>query len=155
MQGSPVVIEILNRQLTLELTSMDVYLHQGRMLGDWGYEKLKERLVHESDDERRHADLLIQRILFLEGVPNVLARRDVPIGTDPKTILENDLRYEFEVAKDLNSAMAVCVDQGDNASRVILEELLKETEDDHINWLESQLFLIENVGLQNYLAQQL
>jgi len=155
MQGTATVIEVLNRQLTLELTSMDVYLQQGRMLEDWGYQKLKERLVHESGDERQHADRLIQRILFLEGEPQVLARKEVAIGASPQVMLENDLRYEYEVAKKLNEGIAVCVAASDNASRALLEDLLKETENDHIFWLEAQLFLIDSLGVQNYLAQQL
>lgn len=155
MQGTATVIEVLNRQLILELTSMDVYLQQGRMLEDWGYQKLKERLVHESGDERQHADRLIQRILFLEGEPQVLARKEVAIGASPQAMLENDLRYEYEVAKKLNEGIAVCVAASDNASRALLEDLLKETENDHIFWLEAQLFLIDSLGVQNYLAQQL
>lgn len=155
MKGTATVLEILNRQLTLELTSMDVYLQQGRMLEDWGYHKLKERLIHESGDERGHADRLIQRILFLEGEPQVLRRNEVAIGASPKAMLENDLRYEYEVATKLNEGIAVCVAAGDNASRALLEDLLTETENDHILWLEAQVFLIENLGLQNYLSQQL
>lgn len=155
MQGKQNIIDLLKVQLTLELTSMDVYLLQGRMLEDWGYHKLKERLVHESGDEREHADRLIQRILFLQGVPDVLARKPLAIGGNVEEMLRYDLKYEYEVAQALNQAMAVCVAEGDNASRALLEELLKDTEDDHIRWLESQLFLIEQLGIQNYLTEQL
>lgn len=155
MKGSQAVVDMLCSQLALELTSMDVYLQQGRMLEDMGYNKLKERLVHESEDERQHADRLIQRILFLEGEPDVLARGAAKMGKTPQEMLSNDLQHEYAVAKALNEGIALCVKEGDNASRALLEELLKDTEEDHINWLESQLFLIKDVGLEMYLSEQL
>ena len=155
MQGSQAVVEKLNALLAGELSAMDLYLLQGRMLGDWGYSKLQERLVHESADERQHADLLIQRILFLNGKPDMAARVAVPVGDDPKQMLQNDLQYELEVAKALNEAMAVCVAEGDNASRELLERLLKDTELDHILWLEKQLRLIESIGVELYLSEQI
>lgn len=155
MHGKQAVVDALNHILAHELSAMDVYLQQGRMCGDWGYTKLEERLVHESGDERTHADRLIQRILFLDGEPNVLARVELAIGRNVEEMLSGDLSYELTVAKKLNEAMQLCVDQGDNASRALLEDLLKETESDHIHWLESQLFLINDVGRALYLAQQI
>ena len=155
MQGSPKVIAKLKELLTGELTSMDLYLVQGRLFDDWGYTKLKERLTHESEDERHHADLLIQRLLFLEAEPNVLARQDLAVGKTPKEILELDLAYELDVARSLNEAIAVCVEEGDNVSRKILDQLLHDTEGDHIRWLEAQMVLIEQTGLANYLARQI
>ena len=116
---------------------------------------MEERLVHESSDERAHADRLIQRILFLDGEPNVLARIDLKIGRNVEEMFKGDLDYELTVAKNLNEAMQLCVAQADNASRALLEDLLKETENDHIRWLESQLFLIKELGLSLYLAQQI
>jgi bacterioferritin len=155
MQGSQVVIEKLNSLLAGELSAMDLYLLQGRMFGDWGYTKLQERLVHESGDERQHADLLIQRILFLNGKPDVTARVPVNVGDSPKQMLQNDLQYELDVAKALNDAMAVCVAEGDNASRELLERLLKDTEQDHILWLETQLRLMDSVGVELYLSEHI
>lgn len=155
MQGSKAVIDQLNRILAGELSSMDLYLLQGRMCGDWGYSKLQERLVHESSDEREHADLLIQRILFLGGEPDMTTRVKLAPGAEPKQMLENDLKYEIDVAKSLNEAMAVCLNEGDNASRELLERLLKDTEFDHIFWLEAQVKLINALGTELYLAEQM
>lgn len=155
MQGDSDVIDSLNALLTKELSAVDVYLVQGAMLDDWGYTKLHERIAHEADDERMHVLKLVQRILFLEGTPNVSARANLPIGSNPKEMFEHDLAYELEVAKMLNDAMALCRDRGDNGTRALLEGLLKDTEEDHILWFESQLFLIGQIGLENYLAEKL
>ena len=155
MKGKPTVIAMLNERLAGELGSTDLYLLQGRMLQDWGYNKLHERLVHESSDERNHADLLIQRILFLDGVPDMSTRVKVVVGSNPQEMLENDLQYELDVARGLNEGIALCDKEGDNGTRALLTELLKETENDHIFWLESQLKLIGVLGLDKYLAQQL
>ena len=155
MKGSEAVIRSLNALLTNELTAIDQYLVQSRMLENWGYRKLYERISHESDDERGHATKLIERILFLEGQPDVGARAKLTIGADPKQILENDIAFEIEVAKQLNDAIALCRDQGDNGTRELLEELLNDTERDHIFWFESQLKLIDQVGLKRYLAEMM
>ncbi len=155
MQGNPAIIKTLNSILAEELSSMDLYLLQGRMCDDWGYGKLRDRLVHESSDERDHADAVIQRILFLEGEPDVLVRVPLAVGKTPREILENDLKYEIEIAKKLNAGIAQCVAEGDNTTRALLERLLVDTESDHIFWLESQLTLINDVGIQQYLAEQM
>ncbi len=155
MKGSKEVIRNLNALLTNELTAIDQYLVQSRMLENWGYQKLYERISHESDDERGHSAKLVQRILFLEGQPEVAARARLRIGANPKEILENDLALELEVAQALNDAIAVCRDEGDNGTRELLEELLNDTERDHIFWFESQLKLIDEVGLKNYLAERI
>lgn len=155
MKGKPAVVAKLNELLAGELSAMDTYLLQGRALGDWGYRKLSERLVHESEDERGHADALIQRILFLEGEPNVTSRVSIAPGKAPQEMLENDLQYELAVAKALNEAMQLCMKEGDNGSRALLERLLSDTESDHIFWLEQQVGLIQQLGLQQYLAEQL
>lgn len=155
MKGKPTVIDKLNQLLAGELSAMDTYLLQGRALGDWGYSKLSQRLVHESEDERKHADLLIQRILFLEGEPNILGRVPMTPGKSPREMLENDLGYELDVAKALNEAMLVCISEGDNGSRALLEGLLIDTESDHIFWLQQQVGLIQQLGEQRYLAEQL
>ncbi len=155
MKGTPAVLTKLNELLAGELSAMDTYLLQGRILGDRGYRKLGQRLAHESEDERRHADALIQRIVFLEGVPNVTARVRMVTGKTPKEMLENDLRYERTVARALNAAMAASTAEGDNGSRALLEGLLSETESDHILWLEQQLGLMATLGIEQYLAEQL
>lgn len=155
MQGNPAVVSALNELLAGELSSADLYVLQGRMFDDWGFHALRDRLLHEAEDERGHADKLIARILFLGGEPDVLKRLSLPIGKTPQEILENDLKYELDVAKSLNAAMALCVTNGDNASRELLAGLLVDTEQDHINWLEAQVHLIGQLGSQRYLAQQI
>ena len=155
MQGSKKIVRTLNALLTQELTAMDQYLVQARMLENWGYGKLHERIAHESEDERAHADRLVQRILFLEGQPEVGARAKIDVGTNPKEILENDLAHELQVAKGLNEAIALCRDLHDNVTRGLLEELLHDTETDHVFWFESQLKLIDEVGLKKYLAEMI
>jgi bacterioferritin len=155
MKGNPSIVAMLNTRLAAELSSMDLYLLQGRMLQDWGYGKLGERLVHESGDERQHADLLIQRILFLDGVPDMTKRLNLAVGANPQEMFEGDLQYEYEVANGLNEGIALCEQARDSGTRKILQQLLSDTEDDHILWLETQLRLIASLGLQAYLAEQL
>lgn len=155
MKGNPSVIAMLNTRLAAELSSMDLYLLQGRMLHDWGYNKLSERLVHESGDERQHADLLIQRILFLEGVPDMSKRLTLTIGANPEEMFKGDLQYEYDVANGLNEGIALCEQALDSGTRKVLQQLLSDTEDDHILWLETQLRLIASLGLKGYLAEQL
>ncbi|MGB8330920.1 MAG: ferritin-like domain-containing protein [Polyangiales bacterium] len=122
MRGNSEIIECLNALLANELTAIDQYLVQARMLEDWGFTRLQERIGHEADDERAHADRLVKRILFLEGQPDMASRVGIKIGSDPKEMLE---------------------------------ELLRDTEEDHIFWLEQQLSLIEKVGVKNCLQEQL
>lgn len=155
MKISDAVINKLNALLAGELSSMDLYLVQGRILGDWGFSKLQERLVHESADERGHADLLIQRILFLEGEPNMSARTPASVGKTPLEMLQNDLKYEIEISVALNEGIALCVAEKDNGTRELLEQLLVDTESDHIFWLQCQLKLIDSVGIQRYLSEQM
>lgn len=155
MKGKPVIISMLNERLAAELSAMDLYLLQGRMLENWGYHKLQERFVHESEDERGHADRLIQRVLFLDGEPDMTSRLSLRPGKNPKEVLENALAYELEVAEALNAGIKLAETEGDNGTRHLLEELLKDTEEDHIFWLEAQLRLIAALGLDKYLAQQL
>lgn len=154
MKGDPDVLARLDDLLTDELTSADLYLYFSRHLRDQGYVRLYERLAHEADDEMLHAKQLVERIILLGGDPNVLRRRDKPTPKDPKAILEESLEYELEVAKKLNEAIRVCDEKGDAGSRMILDQLLSDTEDDHVDWLEAQLHLIEQIGLEAYLAEQ-
>jgi bacterioferritin len=155
MKGNTKIIDILNKLLAGELTSMDQYFTHSRMYDDWGFNKLYERIDHEMDDEKQHADHLIRRILFLEGVPAVGNRSPLKIGKDVPEMLENDLELERSVITALRNAIAVCEQEQDYQTREILEAMLADTEEDHAHWLEKQLGLIKKVGLQNYLQSQM
>jgi len=155
MKGSQKVIDLLNKQLTLELTSMDQYLAHAKIYEDWGINKLHEQLAHEHEEELDHAKALIERILFLEGTPDTVSREKVNVGTNVKEMLENDLKAEYTVAESLRSIIAVCEEEKDYVSREVLEQLLDDTETDHIYWLEQHLGLIEKIGLQNYIQSQM
>ena len=155
MKGNTKIIDILNKLLAGELTSMDQYFTHSRMYDDWGFSKLYERIDHEMDDEKEHADRLIKRILLLEGVPTVGNRSPLKIGKDVPEMLKNDLELERSVIVALREAIAVCEQEKDYQTREILEVMLADTEEDHAHWLEQQLGLIEKVGLQNYLQSQM
>ncbi|AZQ11409.1 MULTISPECIES: bacterioferritin [Shewanella] len=155
MKGNQEVIDVLNSLLTGELSAMDQYFVHARMYEDWGLNELYERIAHESDDEREHAAKLVSRILFLEGTPDVASREKLNIGSNVEEMLKNDLAYEYKVAGNLKSAIALCEAKGDYVSRELLEQLLEETEDDHLYWLEKQLGLIGKIGLQNYLQSKM
>lgn len=155
MKGKQHIIQALNKLLTNELSAMDQYFVHARMYEDWGLNALYERINHESDDERQHASKLIQRILFLEGTPNVAERGQLNIGSTPAQMLKNDLEYEYLVANDLREVIALCEKEQDFQTREILQVLLEETESDHMYWLEKQLGLIDKIGLQNYLQTQI
>ncbi|WOT05980.1 bacterioferritin [Shewanella youngdeokensis] len=155
MKGNKDVIDTLNKLLTGELSAMDQYFVHGLMYEDWGLTELHKQISHESDDEREHAKKLVQRILFLEGTPDVASREPLNIGTDPEQMLKNDLAYEYQVADNLRVAIALCEQHRDYESREILELLLEETESDHMHWLEKQLGLIAKIGLANYLQSKM
>lgn len=153
MQGNPEVVDLLNEVLTAELTAVNQYFLDGRMLSNWGYERLGKRFYDESIDEMKDADHLIERILFLEGLPNVQRLGAVRVGEAPVEKLRLALDLEKEAIARLNRGIAVCTQAGDNGSRELLEEIL-EGEEEHADWLESQLGLVESLGEQLYLAQQ-
>ena len=155
MKGNQRVIDALNGLLAMELAAMDQYFIHSRMYDDWGLHKLFERIDHEFDDEKGHAAALIERMLFLEGIPNMTKRDGFKVGTDVPSMLESDLRVEYEVAQRLKDAIKLCEEEQDYVSREILEKLLEDTEDDHAYWLEKQLGLIKKIGLQNYLQSQM
>lgn len=155
MKGSNKVISQLNKLLEGELTSIDQYFIHSRMYEDWGLTELYERIGHEMEDETGHADQLIKRILFLEGIPDLSKRRDLKIGKDVPEMLKNDLDIELGIVADLKEAIACCESESDYQTREILEELLKDTEEDHTYWLETQIGLIDKVGLQNYLQSKM
>ncbi|UTV28803.1 bacterioferritin [Photobacterium atrarenae] len=155
MKGNSKIIDTLNSLLAGELTAMDQYFIHSRMYQDWGLDKLYERIDHEFDDEKGHAALLIERILFLEGTPDLTKRADLKIGKDVPEMLKNDLELEYDVDKALKTAIQVCEQEQDYQSREILEKLLADTEEDHAYWLEKQLGLIDKIGLPNYLQSQM
>jgi len=155
MKGNMKIITILNALLAEELTAIDQYFAHSRMYEDWGLTKLYERIDHEMNDEKQHADLLIKRILYLEGVPVLGNRSPLRIGQDVPEMLQNDLDLERSVIVALRNAIADCEQERDYQTREILELLLAETEEDHAYWLEKQLYLIDKIGLQNYLQSQM
>jgi bacterioferritin len=155
MRGNTNVIKLLNTLLTGELSAADQYFVHSRMYQDWGLEKLYERIAHESTEELQHADQLIQRILFLEGTPDVASRDPLRVGADVPSMLANDLKLELEVISALKNAIKTTEAEQDYQTREILEELLKDTEEDHTYWLEKQLGLIDKRGVENYIQAQM
>jgi bacterioferritin len=154
MQGDPKVVQHLNEILTGELTAINQYFLHARMLKNWGYERLAAKVYHESIDEMKHASDLTDRILFLEGLPNYQKLLKLKIGENVEEILKNDLQLEMEAMTRLKEALKACFDCTDHGSREILEHILVD-EENHIDWLEEQLSLIKDLGLQHYLAQQI
>ncbi len=154
MKGNPVVIAELNKLLTGELTAADQYFIHSRMYENWGLNALYERIEHERVEELDHAALLIQRILFLEGVPDVASRAALAVGATVPQMLANDLAYELDVVANLKKAIALCEREQDYDSRRILIDLLRDTEEDHTHWLEQQLGLVKAMGLENYLQSK-
>ncbi len=155
MQGVKRIIDLLNQQLTLELTSMDQYLAHSKIYEDWGINKLHEQLAHEYEEELEHSQKLIERILFLEGTPDTASRKPIHVGSDVKEMLENDLAAERTVAESLRDIIEACEQERDYVTRDILGTLLDDTETDHIFWLEQHLGLIDRIGLQNYIQSQM
>jgi len=155
MKGHPQVIAHLNSLLVGELTAIDQYFIHSRMYQDWGLNKLYARIDHEMAEERSHADLLINRILFLEGQPDLATRQPLAVDSDVPSMLRNDLELEYRVIPHLREVMAYCESVQDFDTRDILLKLLKDTEEDHTWWLETQLRLIDTIGLPNYLQSQM
>ncbi|MFN4063210.1 bacterioferritin [Azoarcus communis] len=155
MKGDKKIIDILNDLLTGELTAVDQYLIHGEMYADFGLNHLAEKALHESDHERQHARALIQRILFLEGTPNLAKREALNVGKDVVAMLKADLEVEYKVVGELKKAMAACEKAKDYVTRDMLGVQLEDTEMDHAYYLEKQLRLIELVGLQNYQQSQM
>jgi len=154
MKGDKKIIEILNDVLTAELTAINQYFVHGEMCDNWGYDRLHHAIRKHSIEEMKHAEQVIERILFLEGVPNMQRLAKINIGETVPEQFRVDHALEADAIKRLNAGIEVCRELDDNNSRHLLEEVL-EDEEEHIDWIESQLSLIEQVGVQNYLAQQI
>jgi bacterioferritin len=155
MKGNTQVIAALNELLSNELSAMDQYFIHARMYHDWGLNKLFERIDHEVTDEKAHAAALIERILFLEGTPDLSKRDPLQVGTDVPSMLQNDLNVEYSVGALLKKTIALCESVQDYVTRDLLMTLLDDTENDHAHWLEQQLRLIKLIGLPNYIQSQI
>lgn len=154
MKGDPKVIEALNEILTGELTAINQYFLHARMCKNWGFERIAEKVHKESIDEMKHAQSLTDRILFLDGYPNLQKLGKLSIGETVPEQFESDLKLEFEAVKNLRAAIKVCFDAADHTTRELFEHILEE-EESHIDWLETQLGLIKEVGKDHYLAQNI
>ncbi|MSR60488.1 MAG: bacterioferritin [Planctomycetaceae bacterium] len=154
MKGNPKMIDALNAGLTIELTAINQYFCQSKMCKNWGFQKLAAKHYVESMGEMKHAELLIDRILFLEGVPEIARYDVIRVGGDVKEQLENDLKLESSGVQTYNDAVNLAAQLKDNGSRELLEGILVESEE-HVDWLETQLSLINDVGLPLYLQHQI
>ena len=154
MKGDQQVITFLNKALENELTAINQYFLHAKMFKNWGFHKLYEKEYHESIDEMKHADRLVDRILFLEGLPNLQNIGKILVGENPEEMLACDLKLEQLAVPLLKSAIEYCENTKDYISRELFESIL-ESEEEHIDWLETQQDLIEKVGIQNYLQSQI
>jgi bacterioferritin len=154
MKGNDEVIAVLQDLLCAELTAINQYFIHARMCGNWGYKRLAEIIRKESIEEMHHAQEVIDRILYLDGVPNMQKYMRINVGASVPEQFQFDLELEYQAVARLNRGIEVARAQGDNGSRSLLEHILKE-EENHVDWLEAQLGLVKDVGADNYLAQQL
>ena len=154
MKGDPKVIALLNKALSNELIAINQYFLHAKMYKDWGMTNLTEYEYHESIDEMKHADMLVDRILFLEGLPNLQDLGTLRIGEDTKEMLECDLALEHDAVPDLRQGIQYCEEVKDFVSRDLFNSIL-ESEEEHIDWLETQLGLIDKMGIENYIQAQI
>jgi bacterioferritin len=154
MRGNDEIIEVLNEVLTAELTAVNQYFLHAKMMENWGFTRLAEHTRDESIDEMKHAEQVTDRVLFFEGVPNFARYLPLRIGETVPEQFRTDLELEYAAVERLNRGIALCREAGDNGSRELLEGILV-SEEEHIDWLETQLEAIDQVGVENYLAQQL
>jgi len=150
----PAIIDALNDILTGELTAINQYFLHAKMFENWGYQRLYNKVYLESIDEMKHADALIARVLFLDGLPNVQRLGKVNIGEDPREMLQSDLALEYEALPRLNHAVALCREKGDNGTSKLVEDILR-SEEEHVDWLETQIGLIDALGETAYLTGQI
>ena len=154
MQGDAKVIALLNQVLKAELTAINQYFLHAEMCENWGYERLAKLIRKESIEEMTHAEKLMERILYLDGSPNMTDYFKINIGQSVEQQFKNDVQLEYDAVKRLNDGIQLCVEKNDAGSRELLEKILTD-EEHHIDWLEGQLHAIGEMGIQNYLAQQL
>ncbi len=154
MRGNEAVLALLNQALKEELTAINQYIVHAEMCENWGYKKLGDTRKKQSIDEMKHAEALIERILFLDGTPRMTETMALSVGQNAKSQVENDLKLESAAVAMYNEAAKKAAENADNASRDLFIKLLKD-EEEHVDWLETQLSLIKELGLDNYLAQQL
>jgi bacterioferritin len=154
MQGNAEIVNMLNEVLKAELTAINQYFLHAEMCENWGYKALSEHTRKESIEEMRHAEKLMERILYLEGMPNMSELFPIRVGQNVKAQLENDLALEVEAVARLNRFIQAAREAGDNGSRDLFEKILLD-EEEHIDYLEAQLHIISEIGLENYLAQQI
>lgn len=154
MQGNPKVIAVLNEALKEELTAINQYFLHGEMCENWHYDKLGDFIKKQSIDEMKHAEALIERILFLDGTPNLTELMKLTVGKNVREQIESDLKLEVDAVAMYNRAIKIARDEGDNASRDLFERLLKD-EEDHVDWLEAQMYQIGEIGYERYLSQQI
>jgi bacterioferritin len=154
MQGNPQVIDALNRALTIELTAINQYFCQAKMCKNWGFMKLAGKHYEESIGEMKHAEKIIDRVLFLEGTPEIARYDVIRVGTDVKEQFENDLQLEMGGVKAYNELVDLCIKVKDNGTHKLALEILHDSEE-HVDWLETQLGLIQAVGLERYLSEQM
>ena len=154
MRGDPKVIEALNEVLTAELTAINQYFIHHKMCENWGYQRLSKKKKEESIDEMKHADSIIERILYFDGIPNMQRLHPIRVGENPIEQHKVDLAVETEAIDRLNKSIALCREKGDNGSRELLESIL-ENEEESADWLEAQLHIVDEIGAECYLAEQI
>jgi bacterioferritin len=154
MKAKPKIIEKLNALLADELTAINQYIVHSEMCANWGYERLHEAIEKRAITEMKHAEKLIERILFLDGTPIVSKLNKIEIGSDVKAQFENDLDAERMAVQAYNEGIQLAVESGDNGTRALLESILAD-EEHHVDWLEAQLDQIEQIGIENYLTEQM
>lgn len=154
MKGKPEVLEVLQKALSEELQAISQYFLHGEMQNNWGYKRLYAEIKKQAIGEMKHAEALIERIIFLEGLPNLNEFSKLKVGKNVEQQLQNDLNLEKSAVAEYNDYIAIARKAGDNSTADLLEVLLKD-EEDHVDFLEAQLALIQEIGLQNYLAQQM
>ncbi len=154
MKGNEEVIQVLQDVLCAELTAVNQYFIHARMCENWGYRKLADHVRKESIEEMQHAQLVIDRILYFDGAPNMQKYMKINVGKTVPEQLRSDLEVEYQAVPRLNKGIEVARGLGDNGTRVLLEAILKD-EEEHVDWLEAQLGIVKEIGVENYLAQQM